>query len=731
MSGAVLITVRLHDGRYHGVGDEPPCPARLFQALVAGAGLSGPLRVREMEALEWLERCTPATVASPTMRRGQAFRNFVPNNDLDAKGGDPRRIGDIRTEKPIQPLLIESDIPFLYAWAFPDDRNSVGHAKVICALAERLYQFGRGVDFAWAWGEVIDEEVLNSRLAGYQGIIYRPTGLGGGRRLACPQPGSLKSLEARHLASRRRFRSVREGRTLRQLFAQRPKPRFVRVAYESPPSRQVYDLRGISSRSEYIAWPLEKALGLVVQLRDGAVGRLREARPDWSANIERVMVGRKADGADDVPASLRVRILPLPSIGHDHADHRIRRVLVEVPAGCALRADDVHWAFSGLEIADTETGEIVAITQPGGESMLTHYGVTHRTRSRVWRTVTPAALPVYAKRRRIDPARQAAEAKGGGERAAEQARAAGAVVQALRHAEVRTAAEAIRLQREPFDGNGKRAGAFSQSPRFGKERLWHVEITFCNPVSGPLVIGDGRFLGLGVMAPVRRAQGIHVFAVEEGLVAGAQPAELARALRRAVMARVQDVFGRPAKLPAFFSGHEVDGSIAETERHPHLTFAFDPASRRLLIVAPYVIERRPPSKQEAEHLDTLESALTGLRELRAGAAGRLTLCATSIDVDRDPLLAASRVWESLTPYQVTRHKKAVGGAEALSADLCAECRRRGLPEPGVTPLEWVGVPGVGLIGKARLMFHAAVKGPVILGKSRHLGGGLFSSVAGD
>lgn len=76
----------------------------------------------------------------------------------------------------------------------------------------------------------------------------------------------------------------------------------------------------------------------------------------------------------------------------------------------------------------------------------------------------------------------------------------------------------------------------------------------------------------------------------------------------------------------------------------------------------------------------------------------------------------------MTPYQVTRHTKHVGAAEALSADVRAECRRRRLPEPRVTPLEPRGVPGVGLVGGARLTFEVAVEGPVVLGKSRHLGG---------
>lgn len=160
-----------------------------------------------------------------------------------------------------------------------------------------------------------------------------------------------------------------------------------------------------------------------------------------------------------------------------------------------------------------------------------------------------------------------------------------------------------------------------------------------------------------------------------------------------------------------------------------MTFLFDPGSARLLIVAPQVVDRRDSTREERSHLETLDAAMTDFRELRAGSAGRLMVRAGAIDPDADPLFAPSRVRESVTPYQVTRHTKHVGAAEALSADVCAECRRRGLPVPRVTPLEPRGLPGVGLVGSARLTFKVAVEGPVVLGRSRHLGGGLFAGTA--
>jgi CRISPR-associated protein Csb2 len=340
--------------------------------------------------------------------------------------------------------------------------------------------------------------------------------------------------------------------------------------------------------------------------------------------------------------------------------------------------------------------------------------------------MTPAALPQGARRRRIDPARSRTDAKGGDERVSERARAALAVAQALRHAEVRARASHIRLQREPFEAKGDRAEGFARDARFAKERLWHVEITFDEPVGGPLVIGDGRFLGLGVMAPVPKAEGLQLLLVESGLVGNADPVHIAHALRRAVMARVQGILGDARPLPPFFGGHERDGSPARTESHPHLAFAFDPGFSRLLVAAPHVLDRRAPTREERGHLEVLEKALQGFRELRAGRAGCLTLRRVPLFADADALTAPSRVWSSVTPYQVTRHAKRIRAEEVLAMDVRSECRRYGLPEPcAIEPLALRGVSGVGLVGSVKLIFAVAVEGPLLLGRSRHIGGGLF------
>ena len=361
-------------------------------------------------------------------------------------------------------------------------------------------------------------------------------------------------------------------------------------------------------------------------------------------------------------------------------------------------------------------------------SMLDHYGVDSDRKSRLWRTVTPAALPERAARRRIDPRRRREEAKGGAERLREHAAAEWAVRQALRHAGIVALAQSVRVQREPFEAKGQRAELFAPGTRFAKERLWHVEITFAEPLSGPLLIGDGRYLGLGLMRPIRRTEGVYAFDIAGGLAEQADPSGLARALRRAVMARVQAQLGPRATLPAFFSGHEANGAPANSGGHEHLAFAFDPTRKRLIIVAPHVFERREARKIERDNLSTLDQALADFRELHAGEAGSLALVLRPVEM-QDPLFASSRSWESLTPYRVTRHAKMNDPARALEADLLAECRRGGLPRPEIETINTFGKSGLGLFGRAKLTFRSAVAGPILIGRDRHFGGGLFAATA--
>jgi CRISPR-associated protein Csb2 len=114
----LLISVRFHDGRYHGAGDWPPSPARLFQALVASASQGEILAKSDKDAFKWLESLKGAPViATPLMRPGQSFKNFVPNNDRDSVESKKfenhtdylAALAKIRTSKDIRPVLFDAE----------------------------------------------------------------------------------------------------------------------------------------------------------------------------------------------------------------------------------------------------------------------------------------------------------------------------------------------------------------------------------------------------------------------------------------------------------------------------------------------------------------------------------------------------------------------------------------------------------------------------------------------
>jgi len=729
MSRALLLTVRYHDGRYHGVGDWPPSPARLFQALVAGAARGSDLAEEDREALAWLERLEPPLIAAPASRLApKALRIYVPNNDMDAVGGDPRRVNEIRVAKFVRPRLFDARVSFLYRWHFD---GGGGQAQVICRIAERLYQLGRGVDMAWASAEILEVQEAEERFANHPGQVFRPSNGSGGITLLCPVAGSLESLVKRHLEHRKRLSVDQGGEAGRQVVIQPRRPRFSLKPYDCPRKYLLYELRSLgahASKSEpgFAPWPFTGPVALVERVRDLAATRLTKALSDKTALIERVFIGR---GAGEADKDIRIRIIPLPSIGHPHAERSIRRLLVEVPPDCPLRFEDIDWAFSGLEIRDAATGpssgRILIRTENGG--MLRHYGIPWAKEEgafRRWRTVTPVALPHHPL--------QKGRKKTGSERQAAEALATKAVMDALRHARIDTRVSSVSVQREPFEAKGARAESFAHGTRFPRERLRHVEVVFAEPVTGPIVIGDGRYMGLGLMAPVRdrEAPSVVCFSIAAAKLPAAAAAQgVLRAVRRALMALDRDLDPQ-GQVSTLFSGHEVDGKPAGDGHHRHVFLAagMDAEGRhvaRLYVIRPDAADRS--TDPDPQDVARFQRVVSRLRTVRAGALGILELLPVEASEANDGLLAAGRRWISQTDYRPTRHpKKGQDPAQFVAADCAAECRRRNLPAPReVRVIELREGPRGGIRARLEIDFAVAVRGPILLGRGSHMGEGVF------
>ena len=726
MPQSLLIAVRFHEGRYHGQSDRfgdddgwPPSPGRLFQALVAGAARGATLQAEDRRALEWLEELDPPRIAAPAVRRGQAVRRFVPNNDLDSVGGDPARIGEIRVGKQWRPCFFDQETPVLFVWRF---ESGAAKAARICSIATRLYQLGRGIDIAWASGRVLDEQEAEAALASHPGALRTPGGPG---MTATPHPGTLASLAQRFRRNREKLATVGVGRKSRQLFTQPPKASFAHTGYDAPARRLHFELR--TSERGFAPQALASAAPLLTGLRDAAAQRLQDAVPESAPLFEKLIIGRGAGPRD---LAQRVRLVPVPSVGTEHTDPSIRRIMVEVPAECPIRLDDLAWAFAGLRACDPKTGEFWNghLVSTDDARMAQRFARP----AREFRSITPVALS-GASRRRLEPT----DAKSADERSREERAATGSVVQALRHAGIRARPTDIRVQREPFHRRGIRAEFFAAGSRFSKHALWHLQLRFSEMVPGPMVIGDGRFCGLGLMEPIPGATGssdVFVFRLHgrEPIAVEARPA-LVRSLRRALMSLARDDSGAVGRL---FSGHEPDGRADSAGHHAHVFLAADGdggedgSITRLIVAAPWAVDRRA-GRASGRQRRFFAQVVCRLTELRAGPLGRLDGLVAEAMNDGDPVLGPASLWIGTTSYIATRNlKKRDDPASFVKADVLAECRRRGLPSP--TEVEVLDV-GSGPRGgrpaaTLKLRFATAVRGPILLGRDSHAGGGLFRAV---
>lgn len=729
MEQSLLVTVRFHDGRYHGTGDWPPCPARLFQALLAGAARGAHVPDEVRRSLDWLEQLPPPTVAAPAGKRGVAYTNFVPNNDIDAKlapgskADYGKSVAATRVGKRIQPVLFSSDVPLLYCWRIDEDCE---HVTTLKSGFNELYQLGRGVDMAWAEAQVVNALEAQERLQQHRGTVYGPSGgvTAGSTDMLCPRPGSRESLTVRFEATRNRFRLGKTAGKRHTIFAQPPRPYVVKHTYAALPERIVFELREGGERARHYGYfpsKLDKVSQLIEEIRNKASECLCDAAPDLKGLVERYLIGR---GATDEDKLARVQIVPVPSIGHREADMGVRRIAVQVPQACKIAADDLKWAFSQVARVDDDGVAVWELHLGSSDDRVFGRYLGGALR---WRSVTPLVLPIEVgfRKKRV-PLRYGRVV--GSERVEEESRAISAVYKALRHADVTAAVASVRVQREAFDRRGARAELFSVGTRFSRELLWHVEIVFRERVLGPLLLGNGRYLGLGLLCPPEATRGVIAFKIESGLVGRPEAFLVTQAARRAMMARVQsDALREP--LPAYVSGHEKDGGPASSKQHRHLAVVADLAQHRLLFFSPHMLQRNGIAWRDvARDHGKVEKALEGMDDLRAGKAGRLVLSPTIVDEQDDPLFAPARVWESVTPYHVTRHRRHSDNKEALRLDIISELQRIGWPR--ITP-EDVEVFEIrdgqrgGLSGRLRLIFPAAEEGPLLIGRTMHRGGGLF------
>ncbi len=508
----LLLSVRLLDGRYHGLtanGEKPewpPSPFRLFQALVAGNARGTTLQPEVAEALRWLESLNAPDVIAPNAESGQTVLAYVLNNTD----------GRSRTPKMIRPTILKGDRLIQYAWKFdPNSKDAIRHADVVAKAARHIRALGWGIDMAIGNGEIVDaiQPTTHPRIrffpakdADVVGADFRSPGI-----------GSLASLEECYSQYLARF----ESNETTQLESGAPIYQLQPYLTREVRPHAVFKL--LDTNEDPYRYPHAKLIHIAGMVRHLAIEMMKNDPPPWVENpadwVNRAVRGKRDEASSD--DHKQFSYVPLPSIGHEHADAMIRNVMVVAPLGMERelnylveRLDGVEMKPEGYaEACETDStpsvsgrAELQEFTPLRGKFIATRYLGT----SSVWETVTPVILDGCNRKSKSDKPEAIA-------RATEKL-----ICKALGRAGIEAPCEFTwqsipfvknTLSAHKYDGHGSRTGYYRPSYLQGRTAV-HVRIRFGRRqlsddpesawipanVPGPVMIGAGRHCGFGIFA---------------------------------------------------------------------------------------------------------------------------------------------------------------------------------------------------------------------------------------
>jgi len=469
MTAHLCISVTFLDQLFHGQGDEepewPPSPMRLAQALMAGArtGCRGKAwddaRARALGLLGG----RPPLIVGPAAQPAIRCTYFVPNNNSDTAFDRQDRL----TGKVAHPHRLVGGETVHYVWPIEPRKDADG-ARLLCDEAKHLLALGWGIDQVVGYGRVLSEAEV-AALPGRRWRAWRVqrTGSQGWR---VPAEGFVEDLEEAH----RSFVQRVDGHSYRP--SRRPTC-FDSVQYLSSttlPARAyaVFELPdGVGF--------LPESTAVVAAMLRSLTCRFAKADPHEFPGSAAVYVAGHVKA--DKQIQPRFSYLPLPTIGQEHADGAVRRLLIAEPFG----GDGAHasWAQRRLRNATLrdehghERGLLLDLWRPHSRGVVGRYV----RESQVWSSVTPVVLPG------LDDGKQA--------------KAERLFFKAAAQAEIPIESfESVTLRRAPFWPGGAHPRHYFVPEYLRRFARWHVAVRFREPVPGPLAIGAGRHVGLGLFA---------------------------------------------------------------------------------------------------------------------------------------------------------------------------------------------------------------------------------------
>jgi CRISPR-associated protein Csb2 len=459
----LCVEVRYLFDKYHGSrdggrrADYPPSAHRLFQALIAAANNGQSMSAAAKEALQWLEKQLPPQIIVPEESwLGSRLTTFVPNNDMNvvarawAKGREPeKKPEELRTAKILRPRHLGGDATIRFLWSVESATSPVHH---ICELARHIHHLGLGIDMVIGNGRLVDE-VQKKHLPGITYVAIE------GKGWRVPVEGSLEEIMDR-------FQQQRNPMPLNQY----NEVTYVReqAATRRPP---MHAFALVNGDGDYCRFDSTDAMVVAAELRHAAHIRAKQLRLD-AAFTEGYVCGH-ANGNYD--KDCRFAYVPVPTLAPAGRDNDIRRVML-IQCRANTKADSLVRRLSNVSLSGK--ARLRLIDNPDIDGVIKRY--TEATER--WATVTPIVLPGHLNGRGLER------------------RQTKLVVKSLVHAGILTPISEIHLQADPIFPGAERAGRYRVPEYLRQFTKTHAIITFSEPIVGPVVIGAGRYVGLGLMA---------------------------------------------------------------------------------------------------------------------------------------------------------------------------------------------------------------------------------------
>ena len=517
----------------------PPHPARLYSALVAARSDADEPDQTERDALEWLEAQSPPAIAASEAVPRRVVAYFVPVNDafvvgrswherkativydlMDRYHAERTSPGDELTSKATR---IERRL--WKARGVDEQVSRAGNTNPSAALAmlpeqrskqERYFPsvtpYEPRATYLWhhpAPGEV--SKVLDQ-------LLSRVSRIGHASSLVSCRVVTVFPTAALEVGEGSiNMRTVRRGQLseLERRFShhrgQRPRALpFVDTRYRAAPSEERPPEEAAERANTHGEWmviefahdsramPSTRAVELATAVRAAVFHYAADPIPEE-------LSGHHQDGRP--MAAPHVAFLPLPYVGFEHADGRLLGVAISVPdvvsdAGRrALYRAVGKWEQSVEEESLRVTlgvGGVVRMRRLRSLATLVSLRPSGWCRASCrWVSATPIALPRHPGRLVGGTAVARARA---------WALAESAVTAACCHVGLSDPLS-VQVSLSPYLAGARpatRFPAFSQQGPSGKmvrRQLVHASIAFKRPVAGPLMLGTGRFFGLGLMRP--------------------------------------------------------------------------------------------------------------------------------------------------------------------------------------------------------------------------------------